>query len=1130
MNTRGTPLGLGVVVLLVALAIPEAARLLGRRPNLLTLGPAQATEVAAACRTFDPYFAVASLPGAPPAAPGGVSVVGFHDDPDVRLALATHAQTGPVLGLAFDARRGQLYAAAYHKRGAPFGPGGPGQLYRVDLATGEVLPFAALPAGPDRHEMKVDDDAPAADFVGRTGLGDIELDPEADVLVVANLYDGRLYRISVPDGAILGSFAHGAIGEPWRANAHPFGLGWSDGWLFHGVVDSRERTTSAGSLQAVVYRSRSDGGEMRQAASIGLGYPRPIPWRPWSKPTGDARKRTPLGQAMLADIEFDAAGNPILGLRDRLPDTLPALDAASLAYGLGDILPTRPEGDGWVVLAEPERYADDDGAPEQAAGTLGGFRLFDRLVAAVALPRGDLGLGAYWHVNASGVVERHQTLVRPAESSGGLGDVEMLCPTGAAADPEVVATATAFSATATARAEDALATATRDAATATAFAAGTREARGIVVNRSCGSDNPFFVVTCFARDLSAAAMAAEPAIVAFNDTPNEDPAYHILLATQAEVGATFGLAHDWRRGQLYAAAYHKRGTVFGPGGPGQIYRIDLALPRIVPWVQLAAGTDHHDNATNFDEPAAEWVGKTSLGDIELDEEATTLFVVNLEDRRIHRFSVPDGAELGSFPHGAAAETWAANARPFGLGYREGWLYHGVVNSQESRSTGTFVALVYRSRPDGSDMGVVATARLGYAHNPPWVPWKTVPIFQGGAGSQPMLTDIAFRPDGSPLLGLRDRQADMSVYIGYGDLLPSRPGAGGWDVVTVPEHYADQWIHDESLWGTLAEFPGRDWVVSSALAPIGPNTGGVAWLDNPTGAVTRKETIYSGGAGNFNKSQGLGDVEALCPDFALETPTSTATPTAPPTFTATPAPTATPRPSPTPRRLRPIYLPLLLGEVCPPTYVDVVLVLDMSTSMQRETRGSRPKHVAAVEAATAFVDLLDLTPDGTGRSDRAAIVGFNFEAWTAQPLTADRRMLVAGLAGLRARMHEYTRLDLAVTEGAAAALGSGHDPASVPVVILLTDGLPNQVPYAEDGSMATTVLRAAVRAQARGARLFTIGVGAPDDIDARLLEGMAGDAGRYAYAPDAEDLGAIYAGLAGTIRCPPGRHAWDEPWP
>jgi hypothetical protein len=55
--------------------------------------------------------------------------------------------------------------------------------------------------------------------------------------------------------------------------------------------------------------------------------------------------------------------------------------------------------------------------------------------------------------------------------------------------------------------------------------------------------------------------------------------------------------------------------------------------------------------------------------------------------------------------------WVKDARPFALAWFGGWLYHGVVNA---RGTGSdFVAKIYRSRGDGSEMTEVANLPLRY---------------------------------------------------------------------------------------------------------------------------------------------------------------------------------------------------------------------------------------------------------------------------------------------------------------------------------------------------------------------------------------------------------------------------------
>ena len=89
-----------------------------------------------------------------------------------------------------------------------------------------------------------------------------------------------------------------------------------------------------------------------------------------------------------------------------------------------------------------------------------------------------------------------------------------------------------------------------------------------------------------------------------------------------------------------------------------------------------------------------------------------------------------------------------------------------------------------------------------------------------------------------------------------------------------------------------------------------------------------------------------------------------------------------------------------------------------------------------------------------------------------------------------------------------------------VMSCLKDGLPNRVPPAEDGTVETTVRRAAQAAKEAGMRVYTIGIGAQNDINPQLLGECATDPSGFHYAPDPEDLGGIYTQIAHTIGCPP----------
>lgn len=258
-----------------------------------------------------------------------------------------------------------------------------------------------------------------------------------------------------------------------------------------------------------------------------------------------------------------------------------------------------------------------------------------------------------------------------------------------------------------------------------------------------------------------------------------------------------------------------------------------------------------------------------------------------------------------------------------------------------------------------------------------------------------------------------------------------------------------------------------------------------------------------------------------------TPTDTPEPTAtnPPVPTDTPLPTATNSPvptrTPTPRP-KPIYLPIIIGEACFQQWVhgDVVLVLDISTSMNRPSRKGRSKLAATQDAAKAFVGMMDFTPDTKGRRDQVAIVGFNERAWIETGLTADAAAALAAIDRLPAGQAEGTRLDLGFQAGLEAGRGAARLADNSLVMIFLTDGLPNRVPVAEDGTMETTVKRAAQAAKDAGMLVYTIGIGAQNDINPQLLGDCASDPGRFHYAPDPEDLGGIYGQIAHSIGCPP----------
>lgn len=724
---------------------------------------------------------------------------------------------------------------------------------------------------------------------------------------------------------------------------------------------------------------------------------------------------------------------------------------------------------------------------------------------------------------------------------------------------------------------------------------------------ACFTSNPYFATTAFAPPCTQCVSA----VIAFRK--NLGDGRHYTLATQSQVGSVYGLAIRDTEPILYAAAYLKRGAPYGPSGPGQIYRIDVATGAVSPFVRVAnSGGDPHDRPRHWpDLVVVDQAGKSGLGDIDIEENGSELFAMNLADRRIYRYRMSGPAFLDSFAMGAAAEPWAADARPFGLKIYHGKVYHGLVNSAEgSQNAADLRAYVYRSDYDGSNMQRVVDMPLGFERGRAvntaqarWLPWQSTYRSlnlpgEPAAYPQPILSDIEFSTAGVMILGFRDRFGDMTYDDPPAGLPPGEDrGVGVGDIVRTlgfgglvdPEHFAQDagpgvasvtGAHDETGNGGLARLPITDEIVTSALTPYRSGSGGALWFSVGTGRNTIREELYRQGEGyaTFGEANGHGDVERLCAavvppqptDVPRRTPTptatrtatrtatatwtvtssatasptptdtatatATATPSATPTATATWTPSATftvtPSDTPTPTHTvtrtptrtatatpahYEVYLPGLRREprcVGVDRHADVVLVLDRSTSMLRSVRaGGMAKNDAAIAAARAFIGRLSLLPTAPERSDQVALVGFNDRGWVESQLTRNRAGALAALDRLASKLAEGTRLDLAFSTGQLPLDGPGRLRANRPVLIVLTDGLPNRVPFPPGGRQEDTVLAAAAAVKARGSRVYTVGLGGPADISVPLLRAAASEPSMAYVAPDSSDLAVIYAEIA-----------------
>lgn len=225
----------------------------------------------------------------------------------------------------------------------------------------------------------------------------------------------------------------------------------------------------------------------------------------------------------------------------------------------------------------------------------------------------------------------------------------------------------------------------------------------------------------------------------------------------------------------------------------------------------------------------------------------------------------------------------------------------------------------------------------------------------------------------------------------------------------------------------------------------------------------------------------------------------------------------------PTALRLLALALLVVAFCRPQAghseeevltrgIDIVLILDNSTSMAAEDFRPRNRLAVAREAVGAFIE--------GRRSDRIGLVVFAGHGYTACPLTLDYDVLLQVLEGVElAERDEGTAIGMGI--GIALNRLRGSD-ASSKLAVLLTDGRNNR------GAIDPTT--AASLARTLGIRVYAIGVGtrgeAPypvqdpilgrqyvylrADIDEDSLREVADTTGaRYFRATDRDSLHEIF---------------------
>ena len=347
---------------------------------------------------------------------GDVLVSYPSEFPDTFFHESIASQIGTTFGLAYQRASNSLFASAYMKRFAGLGAS-PGAIFIVSnpndgLTSGTEFVnlnnlFGPSVFGVDPHNFMDETangdviDSLAFSAVGKAALGDMDIAVDERSLWVINLFDRGLYNIPLgndpsnpvaptnPFQVSMIPIVDGDIGSPnplpdlpagiTDNELRPFGLKVKGNYVYVGLVTSGE---DGGPLHALVYAYDTGNQVFAKVLEFSLAYDRgcalavgnscagPAKWNAWTD-TYPSAPAMVLGnehahpQPMLSDIEFDASGNMILGLRDRFGDQtgyqVPLPDGGSalrIGDALGDIiLATRTGTNSWTVDTSDYRDA-----------------------------------------------------------------------------------------------------------------------------------------------------------------------------------------------------------------------------------------------------------------------------------------------------------------------------------------------------------------------------------------------------------------------------------------------------------------------------------------------------------------------------------------------------------------------------------------------------------------------------------------------------------------------------------------------------------------------------------------------------------------------------------------------------
>lgn len=234
----------------------------------------------------------------------------FRSDSPVNM-IDDKASTGSVWGLAYDQNQHAMFSSTFVKQYAQLIEGHD-VIYKNDLNTGVTSKFTSLKelginSGNDLL-LEVDD-CNYGTYVGKTGLGGLEISRDQTLLYVVNIFNKSVVAIPTvnPTAETVEEFPISTVSCSEEAEYYPFALKYFNGQLYVGVTCVVPGSTSDKDSYIKVLELNPINGEYIEIFSTNYNKGN---WQ-------DYPSNNYTTDHWLTDIDFTKDGNMLIGLTDR---------------------------------------------------------------------------------------------------------------------------------------------------------------------------------------------------------------------------------------------------------------------------------------------------------------------------------------------------------------------------------------------------------------------------------------------------------------------------------------------------------------------------------------------------------------------------------------------------------------------------------------------------------------------------------------------------------------------------------------------------------------------------------------------------------------------------------------------